>query len=394
MKEQFTSNSGITTHRSCPQKWFYGSIRRLEAREDIAVERDYGSWAHALQAAESIERGRRLDSLQWTPEDLSTVDDGPRITTSSERIVDAVLAASEKWYEQQSVEYRQTFEEKLGEPLGPRLRYVFAEWMQMWAEDIEHEKPLAVELHWERRLPALPQPDGGEVDPATTLIGYVDEVYYDTRRSMVVVRDHKFSKSLSQQNAADDMMESQLQIYAWGAAPTVHEWGWGSIRGVSYDRQRMVKPKEPRITQSGTLSKQVTDFDLTTYLAWAAGPDGDGQPFPGRAKDGSQAGLYLPEEALIEKLSTPTAKHTWFQRTLTPLNKNIVTTHLRGAVDTAIDMRSTRARAEVSGSAGRNMSSWGCRWCDFAKLCRAEMVGGVDGEFDLADYGLVAKARR
>jgi hypothetical protein len=284
----------------------------------------------------------------------------------------------------------ETWADRIGEACPDRLAAMYERWHhQWWHSDIKHERPLAVELGWGRDLPAMRD---GEV-PNTRLVGYVDEVYLDARRNLIVVRDHKAHKSLSTQTTADDMMDSQLQFYAWGASPEITSWGLGKVAATGYDRIRTVKAKTPVVTQSGTLSKSITDFDLGTYIEWARGPEGNGVPYPGRAKDGSGAGLYQIEPAIVEKLSTPASTSAWFQRTLTPLNSNLIKVHLRAAVDSAVDLAASRRRAKESGEAARNLTS-NCRWCDFVKLCRAEMVGGPGGEYELADMYLRARPER
>jgi hypothetical protein len=260
-------------------------------------------------------------------------------------------------------------------------------WRDQWATDLENERPMAVELFWKRRLPTMPGPDGTVVDPDENLLGYVDEVYQDLKRNLVVVRDHKTSKALGTQSVADDFMDSQLQFYAWGASPTITSWGLGPIRATAYDRVRSVKAKTPVVTQAGSLGKSITDYDLATYVEWARGTDGNGVSYPGRFKDGSGAGRYVAEEAVIERLSSPSSVSAWFQRTLTPLNNNLIKTHLRAAVDSAVDLRQSRMRVAFANEAARNLTS-GCRWCEFAGLCRAEMVGGPDGDYELSDYKL------
>ena len=199
----------------------------------------------------------------------------------------------------------------------------------------------------------------------------------------MVVRDHKTGKQLPTQSALDDMMDSQLQLYAWGAAPQISEWGMGAISATAYDRVKSVKPTTPRLNKSGTLSKTVTQFDLHTYLDWVA----EGQEFEGLRKDGSGAGIYEAEQSVIDHLMSPAWRTIWHQRTLTPLNTNMIRAHLRSAVDTIADLNQTRHRAEDTGEAARNLTK-GCTWCDFAALCRAQIVGGPDGEYTLVDYRL------
>src|SRR5699024_2991774 len=153
----------------------------------------------------------------------------------------------------------------------------------------------------------------------------------DTARNLVVVRDAKTSRTLSTQNAAEDMMDSQLQLYAWGASPVIERWGRGKVKALSYDRVRSVAAKTPLVTASGGLSKSLTDYERATYLEWAKGPDGQGVPWgkegeyfkSGPRKDQPKFGHYSAEQTVIERLDTPAARSAWYQRSLMALNVNI-----------------------------------------------------------------------
>lgn len=414
-KQQYLAYGQITTHRTCPQQWMYKHHRRLERVDpaETKVELEFGLWWHALRAADSIERGLERDSLQWVPDKISTVDSGPTFALPSledlramhehggVEYVRRVLEDADAWWKGRTQVELEAWEARIGEDLPTRLRKVDAAWRERWAEELRHEHPLAVELYWQRDLPALTDKKTGEMlDTGTTMIGYVDEVYYDDRRNLVVARDHKAHKALAPRTSAEDMMDSQLQIYAWGASPMVSSWGFGPIRATAYDRVRSAAPKQPSITATGTLSKSVTDYDLATYLAFAAGPDGDGVPWgeegkmyvSGTKKGQPKFGRYLAEEAVIAKLSDPAALSAWQQRTLTPLNRNVVMTHLRAAVDTAADVRKTRDRVAETREAGRNLTK-GCNYCPFQELCRAEMTGGAGGEYDLEAMWLRPRKR-
>jgi len=387
----YASHSSLSKHRECPQKWYYGHVRKLAKAdpEDAAVERDMGSWWHMLRAADSIERGRLAGTLHWVPEELTSTDDGPRIPGNANDLRLQVQFAAEQWWSKQSSSTQAAWAERIGEDLPHRLDALNTRWYWQWSAAIPHEQPLAVELRWERRLPPLPQPDAPAVDPNAMLVGYVDEVYYDTRRKVIVVRDHKAGKRMSAQTSATDMMDSQLQLYAWGAAPKVSAWELGQIKATAYDRVRMVKPTTPKVTISGTLSKSVSDYDLATYVEWC-----ESEPaYAGRKKDGSEAGVYQQEEKEIERLTSPAHVSGWFQRTLTPLNQNLIRAHLRAAVDSALDMSVSYERAALEHAAARNLTRSNCDWCDFAALCRSEMFGGAQGDFNLADFRLASKKR-
>jgi hypothetical protein len=224
------------------------------------------------------------------------------------------------------------------------------------------------------------------------LIGFIDEIYEDVDRGLVVVRDAKTGKTLATQSAGDDMMDSQLQLYAWGVTPLLQQWGAGPARAVSYDRTRSVRGSMPQLTTMGRLSASTTDWSLETYLEFAAGPDGNGQPWRGRKVANKEeylpGGVYQAEQSVIDRLSTPVAKSVWFQRTMVPLSRHVVTTHLRSAVDSATDIWRTQKRTERTLEAARNMSRDNCRWCDYASICRAQMIGGPEGEYSLDEHGL------
>lgn len=391
-----SSYSELVMHRTCPQKWQYAHHRGLEKieSEDVMVERTFGSWWHLLRAADALARGQAHDSLKALPRKLRAVQDAPKLAVEHLTVLEVIRLANH-WWSGRSSATKDIWTERIGEELPHRLSTLYDRWNDQWHEDIATERPLAVELFWRRPLPSMPGPDtstnGTRIEPGIDLIGFVDEVYLDTRRNLVVTRDHKVAKALASQTAADDMMDSQLQLYAWGASPLVSAWGLGPVRATAYDRARMVKPRTPQITQIGNLSKSVTDYDLHTYVAWARGEDGMGVPFPGRKADGSGAGHYQPEPAVVDKLSSPASRSIWFQRTLVPLNINLIRAHLRAAVDSAVDLAMTRRRSEAFGEAARNLSA-NCRYCEFVKLCRAEMVGGpgpdIAATTELADFGL------
>lgn len=389
--------SALTQHRQCPQAWSYRQLRGLRRDPDqMAPARDVGSWWHALRAADAIGRGAELGTLHSVPGKITTADSGPvwvragaaaRATSGDERSLplyarkdgtdqpapltpQRVVDALDQWLSGLPGEAQ----EEAGD-MPALLAGMDARWRARWADDIAAEQPLAVEVWWER-----------EITPGVRLGGYIDEVIFDPHRNIVVVRDDKTAKTLNT-SAEEDFLDSQLHLYAWGVSPLVREWVGQPVGAIAYDRTRAAAPKEPVITQMGTLSKTVTDFDLATYLAFA-----ETRPsYPGRKKDGSQAGVYVPEEKVIEKLSTPQALNLWTQRTRVPLNKHLIRSHLQAALDTYEAQQKTVERFNRSGEAARNLTRYGCRFCDYADLCRAEMIGGVEGDYPLEEFGLIRR---
>lgn len=360
----WTSYSGLTQHRSCPQAWMYGQIYGLSraVADDPAPERRFGTMWAALRAAERIERGRRLGSLKVEPKDIKIDDDAPRIAVDQDNLPARVLDAVERWGDALSEDHQAVWKDKLGQQPGERLAQLDASYREQWAEETETEQPLAVEVKWVKQIPGS----------TAVLLGYADEIYFDRRRNLTIVRDDKTSKQLSTQSTADDMMDSQLHLYPWGLMDQVKNWNVPPIQAVAFDRVRSVKPTTPRLTpKTRKLSAQVTQYDLATYLAFVA-----------ETED------YEAEESVLAHLRSPVWRSVWFQRTRTPLNRNMMREHLQAAVDSMKDTTTTIERVKRRGAATRNFTGTACRWCEFAKLCRAQMVGGSQGEYQIEEYGL------
>lgn len=402
--------SSLTLHRKCPQAWYYRYELELQQdREEIAApERDFGSWVGAWQAAESLERGRKFDSLK-SARSFRSVDgiDKFKGETVTRGEVEEAAAA---WWSHQSDEARAVWNDRLGGDLPDLLATATSRWMDEWAHERKHERPIANELFWERNLPKPPSDaewDAQANGLSMTLIGFIDELYWDTQREIVVARDRKTSKGLSTQTAIDDMMDSQLALYAWGVGPWLAQKELPQVRGLGYDRMRSIQPKPPQLTLAGKLAVRggepsLSSTDLQTYLEWAKGPDGEGVPWgeegayfvSGPRKGAPKFGRYTAEEKVIQALSMPAARSVWFQRSLDPVSPHVQRAHLRAAVDTATDIWRTQKRAERAGEAARNISQSNCRWCDYASLCRAQMIGGPSGEYELLEHSLKTRDGR
>lgn len=372
--EERATYSSLTLHRRCPQAWKYRYIDGLRRRRsEITPALDFGSWFHAARALDRIAKGRAEGTLKAVPDEIHTTDTGPSFPPNSSP-ADVREAAVDYW-ERLGETAREAWLDWLGQALPDRLEHAYVEWRERWAQDSENEAVLAVEQRWERSVPGT----------GVVLWGYADEVYQDRKRGIVVVRDCKTSGTLGQVTSLDEMMDSQVQLYAWGLGPLCDEWGVPRPRAVAFDRVRSKAPKTPKLTKAGKLSSSAKDYDLTTYLEWVG--DG-GIPYEGMKKDGSGAGVYTAEEAEIERLGSPQVVSQWFSRHLTPVSPHLVRSHLQAAADTCSDISLTRKRAAARGEASRNFGKAACRFCEFADLCRAQMVGGPGGEYAPEEYGL------
>lgn len=372
--EERATYSSLTQHRRCPQAWKYRYIDGLRRRRSgIPPALDFGSWFHAARALDRIAKGRAEGTLKAVPDEIHTTDTGPSFPPNSSPA--DVLEAAVDYWERLGETAREARLDWLGQALPDRLEHAYVEWRERWAQDSENEAVLAVEQRWERSVPGT----------GVVLWGYADEVYQDRKRGIVVVRDCKTSATLGQVTSLDEMMDSQVQLYAWGLGPTCDEWGVPRPRAVAFDRVRSKAPKTPKLTKAGKLSSSVKDYDLTTYLEWVGD---DGIPYEGMKKDGSAAGVYTAEEAEIERLGSPQVVSQWFSRHLTPVSPYLVRSHLQAAADTCSDISLTRKRAAARGEASRNFGKAACQLCEFADLCRAQMVGGPGGEYAPEEYGL------
>lgn len=371
----WTSYSGLTLHRKCPQAWSYRYLFRLSKpiKDDAKPELHFGNWFHALRAADAIDRGRALGTIKHVPKAIRCTDEAAKIDTFDEdgepvpNLVGLVFEAIEAWEENIPEDHIKEWASKLGGKSPSRLlRSLEIRYQRQYKDEIENEQPLGVEVKWTRQLPGRD----------TVLLGYTDEVYFDVKRNLTVVRDHKTKKSLSSYGStADDLLDSQLDLNAWGLADVVKEWGARPVEAVAFNRVRSVKPTTPKLIKSGRLSKTVSDFDLMTYMAFCKSP-------------AAQEAGYQPEQSQIDRISAPAYQTRYFQRTLRPISRNIIRTHLQAAIDSDSDSNLTIQRVGKRGEAPRNMTGSACSWCDFAALCRAQMVGGVEGEYEVTEYGL------
>lgn len=394
------SYSALSRFRECPQAWNYSYVRRLGIDAPDPA-RDFGSWWHALRAMDSIERGVQQESLVWCPSHIGTgagptltrrdswdperpvmpqwvlqTREGAKTLPTGARTIPAVAAA---WWRTLDEETQEQWEEAFGAPLADALKRLDQRWRARWGTQTEEEAPVGVEVPFRVEL------DGGNWPGE--LRGVVDEILIDNRRGLLVQRDHKTHKVLQTEEGIGTLMDSQHYLYARGVSAQTRAVLGRDVEAISYDRVRVSPPKTPAITKSGTLSKSVTDYDAQTYIDWV----GDGVPYPGLKKDGSGAGVYRLEEAVVAKLSDPAALSAWHQRTLQPINQTVADEHWRSARDTFELTQQTMLRIAETGSAPRNFDRFKCGRCDFRQLCYAEMIGGTGGDYPLEEYGLTTR---
>lgn len=371
------SPSSLGTYRTCPKKFEFSSLRRLRPKDmGVLILREYGSWWHALRAADAIYRSRTEegDRAKFIPDVISTGDMGPDLSVGPHLQKAHVFAAAHMFWEGLPFEMQERWVDKTGAPLPEHLAEMDRRWTAAWASEQPNERLIAVEFAFE-----VPIGDTG-----VALRGRVDEVYYDVKRNLVVVRDHKSNGNIDPSESLDDLLDSQLHLYAWGVSVALGV----NVGAVGYDRARSKPASQPALTKSGTLSKSTTDYDVHAYLAFTEEP----VAFPGLKKDGSGAGFYERDEKIVEKLSTPGERDKWNRRTLDPTNPRMIRGHLLEAVATGEGQAEAQRRFLANDPLKpipRNLSRQGCKSCDFVHLCLDEMR--TNQRLDPKPYGLASK---
>lgn len=379
------SPSRLSVWRRCPKAYEYGYLRRLTVAEAGAqIDRELGSWWHAVRAADSIARAMRYpESVAYLPDTLSTGDLGPEIPVTHEIDKTHVLIAAAEFWRAMSTEDQEVWLARTGKPLDDHLIEMDTRWTSVWGEVSESERVIAVEYPFEVRI-------GKTV---YGLRGRVDEIYHDAENNLIVVRDHKANRDIPPSEGLQDALDAQLHLYAWAVSQALV-----NVESVAFDRARSKPAATPVLTKSGSLSKSVTDYDALAYTAFTSAP----VPYPGLKKDGSGAGEYERDPDVLAKLSTPSERDKWNRRTQDPVNKRLVRGHLRELLASAMDMKTAHGRYvatateigervpfDVVGNA-RNLSGYSCKGCDFLSLCLDELRTGMT--LDPTEYGLKGRA--
>lgn len=403
-----THHSHLATLRKCEARWSYQYVEGLEPIYSSA-NMVLGTWFHAVRAADTIAAygPSGENTLLMLPEELDLPHKPMQVQPPDEDAVvrgifpvnnmfsvegaldgDLVIEAAAAWWTHHAGEaFHEDFHKRYsGVDLSDHLKGLRDRYRDRWDEqDRGTLTPLLVEFKWRAMIP------GTDV----MLQGTVDEVLLDTRFNLVVIRDYKtHGQWPSESDIVLDLMGSQLHLYAWGVAQMLSEMDLGVPTSgrlvLEYDRIRTKVPATPQLTQMGSLSKSVTDYDLWTYMRWATVPPDHDLPddhylrYPGRKKDGSQSGVYEVEDGVVESLRADA--DAFFRRRRFPANESVVRTHVKNAV------RDAQVMKETTPENARRSTGGHCSWCPMLMLCRAQMFGEIDTtDYDPEDYGLKIK---
>lgn len=395
MSQSLASFSQQDTHRQCPQKWAFRYCDNIIPISDATrpVSLWVGTWWHALRAADNIMQGHAEETLKYKPTYIQGVDGfdtnveeflDDETTTLYEAVVTNIVA----WHNTLDSESVEALVELLGESPDKALTKLHDKYTDVYFDSLSHRHVVAVELPFQKILVAKSNNPNLSEDYA--IRGFVDAVIWDSKANRIIIQDAKTHKSITDYTMGDIGLSSQLNVYAWGVADQIKKWNYPVPSVLEYDRVRVKHQAQPAVTKAGKLAKTPSDYDAETYRQWAKGEDGKGIPYPGTKKDGSGAGVYTFDAKVYEALNTPTHWAKYFRRQNTLVNRHIVASHLMASADSAEAMAKSRGRWEESGATARNYSR-GCTSCDYAQLCKATLVGGPRGEYDLREMGLQKK---
>lgn len=156
--------------------------------------------------------------------------------------------------------------------------------------------------------------------------------------------------------------------------------GWAKqIDGTCWNYVRSKAPTVPKVLKDGTRLSAQQIVTLPSVIRAALKVYG------------------LSEEAHADAIKrAEEARHEYFQRIYTPLNRSVADAIFDGFVESAIEMRDQHAKRRDK-NIGRH-----CSWCDYEPLCRAQFTGGdvdfiIEREFDREDpeaYRQSGRAKR
>lgn len=278
-------NSTLASLKRCPQKFKYAYIEKLERKHE-AKPLKRGTWLHFMLAVDALRRGLEHESLLDIPDTLESpsglevgigLDDGP----GGETVLD-VLAGDDLYF------YSLTWEGALalltehewdwlpddvqalyyedGISLPDACRTIMRGYLWRWKGVLDKERPLLVEVKWERTDMSGPVP----VDYG----GRADEVLLDSK-GKVVVRDWKTTKATPSGNYR--LRERQRLLYAWGLEPVLSEHGL-KVDALELDylltktppKPRQNQPKKPKkATKANPEPEQPTPNELKGELSKA-----------------------------------------------------------------------------------------------------------------------------
>jgi len=353
-------NSHLTALRRCKQKFKYAFIDGIQPKlPSLPLAR--GIWMHYMLEAQFLKWGIEQGTLLHTPEStnidgIGQVDivtnhpeDGPYLVVKyddkgnqSEYPLSAAgmlkLLTSQVWSKLLEGEKEKYTED--GHTLPEACDRILTEYFYHW-KDKPKPKVLLVEWDWQREYKGVTFEGRGD---------YVIE-----NNGLLICGDWKTTKNEPGPNYK--FMESQLNLYPWGLAPLLREYGVSDKKikamAVEFDYIATKLPTSPSRNKDGSISKRkinTSRLTLTQFL--------------------NSHNLKWDEEQIDEFLRFNTRE--FFRRDTFPRNMKVVKELLEENVEDSYLMASI---VENHKKATRTVSKT-CEWdCDFMAVCMGELYG-------------------
>lgn len=415
-------HSSLAALKRCPKKFAYAYAEKLERkREALPLKR--GVWLHFMLQVDALRRGFEKGSLLVVPEVID-VPGGlvARLDCQEEGHCLLVEEDGARYHypltwkgaldllEQQQWNFLpDEVKEELtegGQALPEACRVILRGYLWQHRAVLEQERPLLVEVEWERTdtSGAHPVDYGGRIDLVLT-----------NAKGRLIVRDWKTTKSLPSPEYR--LMERQRILYAWGITPTLNQHGIERVDGIELDylvTKTATKPKQNQPTKPKTRKAKCPDCagDGVEHIGTDGNPDavpckacdGEGkrlpdQPTPNelkgelsRAKIDTTPLVYY--EALQEygleltdhhraKINELAAANAFYRRFPIPVNIKMLNKTLGENAQVA----SVGAQILQTPSLAYRVEDRSCNWtCDFVALCMGELYGQDVSTIRKRDY--------
>lgn len=426
-------HSGLASLKRCPMKFKYAYADKLERkREALPLKR--GVWLHFMLQVDALRRGMEKGSLLEVPEvidvpggllatvipitdlagGLQVLDEGERVAEYSLDWKGALALLEQQQWNYLPEEVKGELTEG-GQDLPTACRNILRGYLWQHRAVLEQERPLLVEVEWERTDTSGAHP----VDYG----GRIDLVLFDAK-GRLIVRDWKTTKSLPSPEYR--LMERQRILYAWGIGPTLNQHGIERVDGIELDylvTKTATKPKQNQPTKPKTRKAKCPDCegsgtvrlgdeisedtgerlgeDLACIACEGEGKRLPDQPTPNELKGElskakidttplvyfealKEYGLELtdPHRAKINELA---AANAFYRRFPIPVNIKMLNKTLGENAQVA----AVGAQILQTPSLAYRVEDRSCNWtCDFVPLCMGELYGQDVSTIRKRDYQL------
>lgn len=300
---KFYSNSQVSSFRGCKRKWAYRYEDKLKSR---APQKPLylGSTIHRLLEA-------RLNYMKSNG-----------ATPTWQEVLETEVKPK---YE----EMPQTYQEMLGSDFIEVCTKIMQQYEDIYWEDANVMKVLAVELPIECKIPGT----------RDKFIGVVDLIVEIAGKQYLV--EHKTFKT-TKMSLESTWLNQQTSLYI----RRLNQMGY-KIEGVIWDMIKTELPDPPRVLKDGSFGKQYSKQTVHSFL-WA-----------GVSIDQIPSNVY---EDIKDNYKG------YFDRYVTPVEPKAIEEVWEDFVTTVKEIRKNKSRARTLGK--------DCEWCEYKELCKVSLTGG------------------